>query len=135
MVNSMKAINIKTEYMTNPLGLGNKNPRITWNCLDGEKQTAYQIKTIIDKKEIISGKVYSDKMNYTFNENFASRSIVYFQIKLWDENNNEGKWSELSNFEIGLSSNDWQAKWIAGNYKINKKIRYPVDCFKKRIHC
>ena len=134
MVKIMKAINIKTEYMINPLGLGNIKPRITWNCLDGQKQTAYQIKTIIDNKSTISEKVFSDKMNYTFNGNFSSRSIISFQIKLWDEKNNEGEWSELNNFEIGLSSNDWQAKWIAGNYKVNKKIRYPVDCFIKEFN-
>lgn len=130
----MEAINIRTEYMVNPLGLGETKPRITWNCINGLKQTAYQIKTIIDNKEIINEKVISDKMNYTFNQEFESRSIIYFQIKLWDENNVEGEWSKPNYFEIGLlSKNDWKAKWIAGNYKVNKKKRYPVDCFKKEF--
>ena len=32
----MKAINIKTEYLKNPLGIDIENPRIMWNCEDGE---------------------------------------------------------------------------------------------------
>ena len=130
----MKAINIKTEYMDNPIGLGTTSPRITWNCVGGQKQTAYQIKTIIDNKETINEKIISSDMNYIFNQKFTSRSIVYFQIKLWDENNNEDDWSELNSFEIGLlSKNDWKSKWISGNYKVNKKHRYPVDYFIKNF--
>ncbi|MCI9142020.1 MAG: hypothetical protein HFH87_05270, partial [Lachnospiraceae bacterium] len=34
--------------------------------------------------------------------------------------------------EKGISTKEsWRAKWIAGNYPVNKKRRYPVDCFRK----
>ena len=33
-----------------------------------------------------------------------------------------------------LSAEDFTAKWITGNYKVNKKKRYPVDCFKKSFN-
>ena len=39
----MKAIRLQTEYLTEPLGLGNPRPRFYWNCEGGVKQTAYQI--------------------------------------------------------------------------------------------
>ena len=39
----MKAINLKTEHMVNPLGLQTANPTLSWNCADGITQTAYQI--------------------------------------------------------------------------------------------
>jgi alpha-L-rhamnosidase len=130
----MKAINIKTEYMVNPIGLDITQPRITWNCEDGQKQTAYQIKTIIDEKEIINEKVLSNKMNHVFDYKISSRTLTAFQIKLWDENDKEGDWSDLNSFEIGLlSNNEWKSKWISGNYKVNKRKRYPVDCFKKEF--
>ena len=32
---------------------------------------------------------------------------------------------------MGISS--WKAKWITGNYKVNKNEHYPVDCFKKEF--
>ena len=39
----MKAINLKTEYLTNPVGIDIVKPRLFWNCCGGEKQSAYQV--------------------------------------------------------------------------------------------
>ena len=39
----MKAINLKTEYLINPIGIDIQNPRLMWNCDGGIKQTAYSI--------------------------------------------------------------------------------------------
>ncbi|MDD6033109.1 MAG: family 78 glycoside hydrolase catalytic domain [Oscillospiraceae bacterium] len=65
-------------------------------------------------------------------EMLKSRSKLLWQVRLWDENDLPGEWSEEAFFELGLlNPSDWQAKWIAGNYKVNKKQRYPVDCFRK----
>jgi len=130
----MKAINIKTEYLHNPIGLGTIKPRINWNCDGGQKQTAYYIAATVDGKEFSSGKVQSDRMYADFGVPLSSRSQVSFKIKLWDENGQEGEWSEENFFEIGLlEKSDWQAKWISGDYKVDKKKRYPVDCFKKEF--
>lgn len=54
---------------------------------------------------------------------------VNYKIKLWDENDVEGEWSETASFEYGIK--EWQAKWISGDYIVDKKKRYPVDCFKR----
>ena len=130
----MKAINVKTEYMKNPVGIGAKNPRIMWNCDGGQKQTAYCIDAVVDDKEWSSGKVESGSMHADFGGALESRSEVRFKIKLWDENGNEGEWSDENTFEMGLlEKTDWQAKWISGGYKVDKKKRYPVDCFKKEF--
>lgn len=130
----MKAINVKTEYMKNPVGIGAKNPRIMWNCDGGQKQTAYCIDAVVDGKEWSSGKVESGSMHADFGGALKSRSTVRFKIRLWDENGNEGEWSDENIFETGLlEKTDWQAKWISGGYKVDKKKRYPVDCFKKEF--
>ena len=130
----MKAINVKTEYMNNPVGIGAKNPRIMWNCDGGQKQTAYCVDAVVDGKEWSSGKVESGSMHADFGGALESRSAVRFKIKLWDENGNEGEWSDENTFETGLlEKTDWQAKWISGGYKVDKKTRYPVDCFKKEF--
>lgn len=39
----MKAINLKTEYLINPIGIDIEHPRLFWNCDIGVKQTAYRI--------------------------------------------------------------------------------------------
>ena len=39
----MKAINLRTEYLKDPMGIDINDPRLLWNCEGGKKQTAYRI--------------------------------------------------------------------------------------------
>ena len=39
----MIAINCKTEYMVNPIGLDSANQFLSWNCAGGKFQTAFCI--------------------------------------------------------------------------------------------
>ena len=78
-----------------------------------------------------SGKVLSGKMTTEYPEKLISRQRVEWSVTLWDENDNEGEKTSAF-FETGLfSPSDFTAKWVSGNYRVNKKNRYPVDCFKK----
>jgi len=151
----MKAINLKTEYLKNPLGIDIENPRVIWNCEGGVTQTAYQIVT----DDWDSGKVESGSMCAVIPVKFEKGKRVTFKIKLWDENGTEGEFSEENFFEYGIKN--WSAKWITGNYEVDKKgyekekkleksfflsginylatsnkpepMRFPVDCFKKEF--
>lgn len=131
----MQAINLKTEYLKDPIGIGIPAPRLFWNCQGGLKQTAWQIlcrdesgKTLWD-----SGRTPGPSMRAQYGGGaLKSRSRVIWQVRLWDENDQPGEWSEEVFFELGLlEPSDWRAKWVTGNYKVNKKQRYPVDCFRK----
>lgn len=130
----MKAIHLQTEYLTEPLGLGITQPRFYWNAEGGVTQTAYQI--ICKRGEEIvwdSGKTASSSMTHIryAGQPLHSRDLVFWSVRLWDENDQPGEISE-SRFELGLLDNtDWKAKWISGSYKPKKNIRYPVDCFKR----
>lgn len=125
----MRATRLKTEYLLEPIGIDIQRPRLTWNCEGGIKQTAFQIVT----KNWDSGKVESASMQAVYPQELHSRERVTWKLRLWDENDEPGDWSEAF-FEMGLlASSDWQAKWIAGFYDVNKKERYPVDCFRKRF--
>ena len=132
----MKAINLKTEYLINPMGIDIQNPRLMWNCDGGIKQTAYRIVAKSDKKTVWdSGKVCSSSMRAEYPHKLKSRERVEWTVTLWDENDREGEPSETAFFETGLlSASDFTAKWISGNYRVNKKNRYPVDCFKKQFN-
>ena len=121
----MRAIRLKTEYLTNPLGIGAENPRLFWKCQDGVRQTAYQIRT--DKWD--SGRVESASMHADYPLPLDDRERVEWRVRLWDESGSPGEWSEPAFFEKGISS--WEAAWITGNYRVNKKKRYPVDCFRR----
>lgn len=131
----MLAINLKTEYLQNPMGIDITRPRLFWNCRDGSKQTAYQALCRDENGKLLwdSGKTAGSSMCVQYaGEGLKSRSICYWQVRLWDENDMEGDWSEEASFELGLlEPSDWQARWITGNYQVNKKQRYPADCFRK----
>lgn len=120
----MRAIRLKTEHLPNPIGIDVQHPRLMWNCAGGTKQTAYQIVT----EGWDSGKVETDAMHATYPGVLADRQAVRWKIRLWDENDTCGIWSEAC-FEMGISS--WSASWIAGDYRVDKRKRYPVDCFRK----
>ena len=120
----MKAIRLRTEYLENPLGIGIRHPRLMWNCEGGVRQTAYRI--VSNRWD--SGKVVSSSMHADYPAEPADRERVNWRIRLWDENDEPGEWSEAF-FEMGIS--EWKAQWITGDYRPNKKDRYPVDCFRK----
>ena len=132
----MKAIHLKTEYLKSPLGIDVAAPRLFWNCEGGVTQTAYQIIAEVDGAVVWdSGKVSSSQMTgITCPVEAASRRRVTWKVQLWDENDCAGEWSETAFFEWGLlKPNHWQAKWITGDYRVDKKRRYPVDCFRRRF--
>ncbi|MGN0814808.1 MAG: family 78 glycoside hydrolase catalytic domain [Candidatus Coproplasma sp.] len=131
----MKAINLKTEYLVNPVGIDIKNPRLMWNCDGGARQTAYRIVARADGKTVWdSGKVKSDCMHADYPEKLESRRRVEWSVTLWDENDEQGE-SQTAYFEVGLLDlNDWKAEWITGDYSPKKSRRYPVDCFKKTFN-
>ncbi|MDD6351116.1 MAG: family 78 glycoside hydrolase catalytic domain [Lachnospiraceae bacterium] len=133
----IKAVRLRCEYLTDPIGIDIRKPRLSWNCQDGEKQTAYRILAQKDGEVIWdSGKIESSQMHLVpwGGKELKSRDKVCWKVQLWDEKDKEGQWSGEAFFELGLlKSSDWRAKWISGNYKVNKKKRYPVDCFRKRF--
>ena len=125
----MKATRLRTEYLKNPVGIDIRRPRLMWNCDGGVTQTAYQIVT----ESWDSGKVENSSMQAVYPKPLQSRERVNWKIRLWDENGEPGDWSEAF-FEMGLlDKTDWTAKWITGNYTVNKKERYPVDCFRTKL--
>ena len=128
----MKAINLRTEYLADPVGIDIANPRVFWNCAGGVKQTAYRIVS----ENWDTGRVESDSMRAQYPLTLVSGERVNYRIKLWDENGEEGDWSEPAFFEMGmLRASHWRAEWITGNYAVNRRKRYPADHFRKTFAC
>lgn len=110
----MNAINIKTEYLKNPIGIDIDEPVIMWNCEGGIAQTAYQV--VANGWD--SGIIKSSEMRCRLPFKFENGKRVNYKIKLWDENNAAGEWSENAFFEYGIKN--WAAKWITGDYDVDK---------------
>lgn len=127
----MNAIRLKTEHLTDPIGIDFQKPRLFWNCDGGERQTAYQVIASDDSRKCLwdSGKVESRSMRCAWDgEDVKPKTRVLWKLRLWDETDTPGDWVQAS-FETGIDS--WKARWITGNYKVDKRQRYPVDCFRK----
>ena len=110
----MKAINLKAAHLRNPLGIDIRQPLLTWNVVDGVKQTAYQIVAICDGEEFWNtGKVSGSTMQAVYEGPATSRSCIQWKIRVWDEEGTQGPWSEPAFFEFAfLSKQEWTAKWI-----------------------
>lgn len=130
----MRAIRLKTEYLSDPIGIDIDRPRLFWNCEGGVKQTAYQIIASDDAGMLLwnSGEVESGSMRVQWGgAPVPARTRVLWKVRLWDEDGEPGEWGEAY-FETGLPRGEpWRAKWISGDYTPKKKDRYPVDCFRK----
>ena len=91
----MRAINMKTEHMKNPLGIDVVKPYLTWNCKDGLTQSAYEIQVLENGREVWnSGKVISRDMHMEYQGMLKSRQRYSWKLRLWDENNQAGDWSQ-----------------------------------------
>ncbi len=130
----MKAIRRRTEYLKDPVGIDITKPRLFWNCEGGVTQTAYQIVCTDERGGVLwdTGKTPGGSMRAEYaGRALGSRERVDWKVRLWDEHDEPGEWTEAF-FELGLlRAADWQAEWICGNYTVDKKERYPVDCFRK----
>ena len=71
----MQVNNILCEYLKNPLGIGIKSPRITWNVDGLIKQSAYEIIYYVNDVKKTSSIIESDSMFYVFKEEFQNQGI------------------------------------------------------------
>lgn len=125
----MRAINMKTAQMINPLGIDISKPLLTWTCEGGICQTAYQIIATIDGMEVWnSGKVFSSSMKAAYKGQAESRARVEWSIRLWDENDAEGE-KNYAWFEYALLDRaDFKASWINPEIeKFDKKKNQPAS--------
>ncbi|MFC5406220.1 alpha-L-rhamnosidase [Cohnella soli] len=130
-MNRFTPANLKTEYLTNPLGIDSPLPRLSW-MIDtktrGFLQSAYQIlvasnrQQLLDESELVwdSGKVNSDQSVFVpYNgAPLVSNERYYWKVRVWDPKGNPSVWSEISEWSMGLLSlSDWKANWIGEVFK------------------
>ncbi len=148
MFGSIIPINLRCEYLGNPLGLDMTQPRFSWmlgSSERGEYQSAYQILVASNKEKIDqndgdkwdTGKVESDKsVNVVYEgKNLESGSTYYWKVQCWDKDKRVSAYSVPATFEMGLlKKSDWQGNWIGANtsifapllrkeFKIVKKVK------------
>ncbi|NBT35631.1 MAG: hypothetical protein EBT03_08870, partial [Betaproteobacteria bacterium] len=117
---------LKTEFLENPLAIDTTQPRFSWVVEDpstGAKQTAYQLQASSSPEKLAkgeadlwdSGKVASNQSHLVEygGRALVSRQSVWWRVKTWDKDNQEGPWSAPGSFAVGyLAEEDWKAQWI-----------------------
>lgn len=137
--NNMKVVDLRTEYLKNPMGIDIKHPRFMWS-LEGKdkKQTAYQIQVLKGIETVWdSGRIESSKSIHVTYEghDFESRDIGSWRVKVWNEEKKESDWSEWSWFELGLlKPSDWIGKWLNPEKETDPEKRYPAAYFRKEFN-
>ncbi len=125
----LRPIDLRCEYRENPLGIDTLEPRMSWilgvtnPSARGQVQTAYQIFAASSKERLLSGqgdlwdtgKVESSQsIQLSYNgKPLASRSQVWWKVRVWDKAGEPSSWSEPAFWSMGLlKAEDWKAKWI-----------------------
>ncbi len=147
--NKIEVVELKCEYLENPLGIDVVTPRLSWKLKSEEnniKQKAYRILAASNRQKLAdnigdiwdSRKVLSDKSNqveYAGSE-LKSRQKVFWKVGVWDQQNENPSWSEISTWEMALlNDSDWKAKWIGKEEEQRAELgqKNPTMYFRKKI--
>ncbi|HSC26256.1 MAG TPA: glycoside hydrolase family 78 protein [Vicinamibacterales bacterium] len=122
----LEVVNLRTEYMRDPVGLGVRNPRLSWELRSerrGVRQSGYQIQVAPDEKALAagrplvwdSGRVDSPESIHRVYGGPALEPArrYYWSVRIWDETGAGSSWSRAGMWETGLlDTSDWRAAWI-----------------------
>lgn len=123
---AMGISNLRCEYMTDPLGIDNSNPELSWFLKSFKKdqgQAAYRILVASEaaklKKNIgdlwDSGKVTCDDTTgivYSGKE-LSSGMECFWKVMVWGKSAKQGGWSRSAKWTMGLlDSQQWKGAWI-----------------------
>ena len=127
---SLKAL--KTEYLTQPIGLDNAQPRFTWQMNDdsqGAKQTKYRILVDVDSTVLIkekannwnTGWIKSDR-NLVIYSGLPLKPFTKYFWRVDVTNNSKKSFGKIASFETGMMSmSNWQGSWISDNENVKLK--------------
>jgi alpha-L-rhamnosidase len=117
---------LRCENLTEPSGIGTTIPGLSWKTksgINGTIQNACQI-LVASKSDLLteekadlwnSGKMMSSEsvlVPYRGNQ-LKSRSVCYWKVRIWDQNDNMSEWSLPAGFSVGLlEKSDWNAYFI-----------------------
>lgn len=125
------AVNLRCEYLKDPLGIDAVKPRLSWvmetpqsQVTRNVRQTAYQV-LVASTPELLatdngnlwdSGKRVSDQSVLIEYEGTSLKSsdACHWKVRVWDQTGTVSPWSKPALWTMGiLKPEDWSAKWIS----------------------
>jgi len=136
-------INLKCEYLLNPIGLDSATPRLHWQMQDnreGALQTAYQVIAGTDSVQVAAGKGncwdsgrISGANRLVFYQGKALQPFAkyYWSVIFWDKDQQKSAAAKIASFETGMMQiNNWKGTWISDSKDIALK---PAPYFRKQF--
>lgn len=122
---------LRCEYMKNPSVVDVLQPRLSWINLSekaerNQLQTAYQIRIASSEDKLNSAdlwkseKIVSDQSNRVIykGRKLSSRQECWWQVRVWDKDDQVSEWSDPAFWRMGLlSKDDWKATWIGAPWQ------------------
>ncbi len=133
-------VSLKTEYLVDPIGLTEREPRFSWMISDprpGAMQSAYQIRvgTRPESGDLWdTGKVAGSQSHFVVyaGKALVSRQKAYWQVRSYDAGGAESAWSAPAYFELGLlEQSEYAGKWIASSIVGGPQNSTPVPHIRK----
>lgn len=134
--------NLRCEQLTNPIGIGVKQPRFSWALQSEERsvvQAAYEITVNAgpNGRNIVwsSGKITSSQsLNIPYEGKTLQAGKRYaWLVRVWDKFGNVSRWSESASFQMAfLNNSDWKAQWIVADQPDESPSR-PSPIFRKQF--
>ena len=136
---------LRCENLTEPAGIGTTAPGLSWKIKsekNGTSQKACQI--LVASKSDLLNEEKADLWNsekiipgasimvpYGGNS-LKSRSVCYWKVRVWDENDRISEWSPAAEFSVGLiGKSDWNASFIglpgAQNDTVSPQLKKTFD--------
>jgi len=136
-----RPVELKCEYLINPLGIDAAIPRFSWQLQDERKaavQTALQLFVGTDSIAVAkgtgniwqTGRINKDLQLLSYGGKALAPFTKYFwTVKVWDKDNRPSTIQTVASFETGMmQQSNWKGAWISDSRDINIK---PAPYFRK----
>jgi alpha-L-rhamnosidase len=118
----LKAVNLKCEYLLNPVGIGEVKPRLAWIIESDFRnviQKTYHLQVAVNEcfYSVLwdTGKIYSPGSVHVEYEGpaLASSTRYFYRVKITDNHGQESPWSEVAYFETAMLDNSqWETRFV-----------------------
>jgi len=140
---SLAPVALRTEYLTNPLGLDVIQPRLGWQvaAVTPEKralsQTAYHVRVASSPERLRDGPadlwdsaeiVSADSTHIAYaGKALTSRQSCYWSVRIRNQQGEWSDWSAPASWTMGLlNAADWTAQWI-GTGESGSPVKVTTD--------
>ncbi len=145
---SVKVVDLRCEYLKDPLGIDVVRPRLSWRLEatdpagHGQRQTEYHILVASTAQRLDAGQgdiwdsgavAGSQTAMIRYNgKALQSRDRCFWKVQVKDEQGKLSAWSEAGKWSLGLiAAADWTGKWIGSDILFSPapdKDRFKMNC-------